>query len=436
MSWPRTLLRHLRQRWASLLVALAFLTVLFFHGSGDHVRFRLPYGFLGDEPHYLVALNSVLWDGDVELSNNYARASFGHVDSGLHRAGQILDRHTYLQSFVGRVYQQEALFGAFDDPKDYDASGRHRPRATRLPEGGVLLEEYSWHPSYPLFLFAPFLSVLPRTAVEPVVILLISALSFFAALRFRELCTAFVPNAFYADLAMLAVFIGTPALFYSRAFFPEAFFVILTVLACHSCFVRGNWLAPALLLMIAAALKPPAALLAVPVLVVTASRDWRKAIGVFAIVCVGVWFSFYELRVLKGVLQQGTVVDAERLLDRSSLAYMPWANLFHTRYGLLSFAPVLAVSVIGWIPLARRFPTEAGALLAGVVLNYTFLCLIPFYGSAYAGRYQVPFIPLLGVGFVGIWFYRQWLRRSFIVLFGAVFLWSAYLNIKGALWSI
>ncbi|MEY4547857.1 MAG: hypothetical protein RL685_4052 [Pseudomonadota bacterium] len=434
MTWLRTLVRHLLLRWATVLVALAFLTVLFFHGSGERLKLRLPYAFLGDEPHYLITLNSVLWDGDVELGNNYARAWLGHVDSGLHRAGQILDHHTYLHSFGGLAYQQETLFGAFEDEKDHDAWGRQRPKAQRLPEGGVLLEEYSWHPSYPLYLLAPVMSMLPRTAVEPVMILLISALSFLAALRFRELCTTLVPSALYADLAMLAVFIGTPALFYSRAFFPEAFFVSLTVLACHSCLVRGSWLVPGLLMMLAASLKPPAALLAVPVLVITASRDWRKALGIFALVCIGVWFSFFELRVLKGVLQQGTQVDAGRLVDRSALAYMPYANLFHERYGLFRYSPILAVALIGWLPLIRRFPRESSAMLAGVVLNFTFLCLLPFYGSAYAGRYQVPFIPLLGVGVVGLWFYRQWLRRSFLLLFGAVFIWSMYLNVKGALW--
>ncbi|MEY2935565.1 MAG: hypothetical protein RL033_6314 [Pseudomonadota bacterium] len=434
MIWLRTLVRHLRARWAALLVAAAFLTVLFFHSTGQGLKFRLPFAFLGDEPHYLVTLNSVLWDGDVELGNNYARAWMGHVDSGLHRAGSMLDHHTYLPSFGGGVHQQDALFGAFDDEKDLDAWGRPRSRALRLPKSGVLLDEYSWHPSYPLYLLAPVMSLLPRTAVEPVMILLISALSFLAALRFRELCTTLVPSALYADLAMLAVFVGTPALFYSRAFFPEAFFVSLTVLACHSCLVRGNWLVPGLLMMLAASLKPPAALLAVPILVITASRDWRKAIGIFALVCLGVGFSFFELRVLKGVLQQGTLVDADRLMDRSALAYMPYANLFHERYGLFRYAPILVVSLIGWLPLIRRFPRESSALLLGVVLNYTFLCVLPFYGSAYAGRYQVPFIPLLGVGFVGIWFYRQWLRRSFLSIFSVVFLWSAYLNVKGALW--
>jgi hypothetical protein len=435
MTRLRKLLRLLGQRWAALLLLATFALVVFTHGSGRRLQASLPYVFMGDEPHYLVTLNSVLWDGDVELGNNYARAWLGHVDSGLHRAGQILDHHTYLHSFTGVAIQQETLFGAFDDKPDHDAAGRIRPRALRIPETGAQLDEYSWHPSYPLYLLAPVMSVLPRTAVEPVMIILISGLTFLAALRFRELCTTLVPSGFYADLAMLAVFIGTPVLFYSRSFFPEAFFVILVVLACHGCMVRQRWLLPGLYLMIAAALKPPAALLAVPVLVMMASLDLRKALAVFVLVCLGAGFSFLEVRLLKGVLQAGTLVDADRLMDRTSLAYMPYANLFHPRFGLLHYAPVLALSLVGWFPLSRRFPKESGALLAGVVLNYGFLCLISFYGSAYAGRYQVPFIPLLGVGFIGFWFYRKPVRRVLLVAFAVMFLASAAINLEGTLWS-
>jgi hypothetical protein len=435
MSRLRNLLRHLGRRWAALLMLAGFLTILFVHGDGRRLHVSLPFVYLGDEPHYLVTLNSILWDGDVELSNNYARAWLGHVDSGLHRAGQILDHHTYLHSFTGLAIQQEALFGAFDDEPDHDAAGRKRPRALRIPKTGALPDEYSWHPSYPLYLLAPVMSLLPRTAVEPVMLMVISALMFLAALRFRELCTLLVPSGLYADLAMLGVFLGTPVLFYSRSFFPEAFFVILLVLACHGCMVRQRWLVPGLCLMLAAALKPPAALLAVPVLLLMASLDLRKALAIFVLVCLGAGFSFLEMRVLKGVLQAGTLVDADRLIDTSSLSYMPYANLFHPRFGLLRYAPVLALSVLGWVPLARRFPKEAGALLAGVVLNYAFLCLIPMFGSAYAGRYQVPFMPLLGVGFVGFWFYRESFRRALIVVFTLVFLVSAAINFKGAIWS-
>ena len=59
----------------------------------------------------------------------------------------------------------------------------------------------------------------------------------------------------------------------------------------------------------------------------------------------------------------------------------------------------------------------------------------PMFGSAYAGRYQVPFMPLLGIGFVGLWFYRQPYRRPLVALFMAVFLVSAFINFKGTLWS-
>ena len=340
-----------------------------------------------------------------------------------------------MRSFTGVVYQQKTLFGAFDEKTDLDAAGRPRPRAKRIPAGGLLPAEYSWHPSYPLFLLAPVMSLLPRTAVEPVMIMLIAALTFLAALRFRELCAMLVPSALYTDLAMLAVFLGTPVLFYSRAFFPESFFAILVVLATHSCFVRKRWLAPGLYLMLAASMKPPAALLAVPVILLAASVDLRKAAAIFGMVCLGVWFCFFELRVLKGVLQSGTVVDADRLIELSSLGYMPYANLFHPRYGLLRFAPVLLLAVPGWIALSRRFPKEAGALLAGVVLNFAFLCLISFYGSSYAGRYRVPFLPLLGVGLVGIWYFHSTVRRVLLVAFGVLLVISVAINLEGTLWA-
>jgi len=435
MTWFGIILRHLRRTWAMLLVFSALVTIVFIHREGERLAVRVPYVYLGDEPHYLTNINSVLWDGDVEVGNNYARGGLGHVDSGSHRAGQLIDHHTYVHTFSGIVYQQISLFGSFGDRADRDAAGRPRPIVREIPKSGILPTEDSWHPSYPFFLAAPFLSLLPRTAVEPVIICLIAAFSFWAALRFRELCTVFVPSRLYADLAMLAVFVGTPVFYYSRSLFPESIFVILVVFACHGCIVQRRWLVPGLCLLLAAALKPPAALLAVPVILLLASMALWKAVAVFGLVCLGAGFSFFELRFLKGVLQSGTVVDADRILHLATLGYMPYANLFHPRYGLFVFAPVLALALVGWVPLARRFPKQAGALLAGVVLNFGFLCLIWFYGSSYGGRYQVPFIPFLGLGLVGIWFYGSAARRVLLVVFAVLLLISMAINLQGALWS-
>jgi len=425
--------RWLVRRWAMCVVVAAFTTVLFVQRSGRRLHLGLPYVYSTDEPHYLTGLNSVLWDGDAELSNNYARTNWGHVDTGILRAGQLIDHHTYLPSFVGTVYPHSSLFGSFGVRADHDASGRRRPPVLRFPADGALPLEYSWHPTYPFFLVAPLLSLLPRTAVEPVLLCLLSALTGLAAWRFRELCTTLVPSGLYADLAMVGVFVGTPVLYYSRALFPECFFVILTVVACHAVMVRGRWFVAGLCFMLAAALKPPAALLAVPALLLLWRRDIRKSLLTFALVCVGVGFSFFELRVLKGISKGGGRVAAERLFDVSHLNYMPWANLFDRRFGLFTYAPVLAVALLGWLPLCRRFPYESGALLAGVVLNFAFACLIGFYGSSYGGRYLVPFIPLLGVGFAGIWLYPLLARRLLLVGFGALLVWSTLINLKGSL---
>jgi hypothetical protein len=428
-------LRFFRKSWAALLVLGWLALVVFVHRAGDHLVVRIPYTYLGDEPHYLVTINSILWDGDVELSNNYQRSILGKADAGVHRASQILDHHTYVHTFTGFVHQQNQLFGAFNDPPDRDAAGRLRPRPITIPKSGALPIEYSWHPSYQFFPLAPFLSLLPRTAVEPVLIGLLAAFTFLAALRFRELCLLLAPSRLYADLAMLAVFIGTPVLYYSRALFPESVFVILVVFALHACIARGSWLAAGVYLMFAASLKPPAALLAVPVILIVAGTRLWQAIAVFLLVCLGAGFSFFELRVLKGVLQQGTVVDADRLIQLESLTFQPYNNLFGAGYGLFTFSPVLAVALVGWVPLARRFPREAGAVLAGVVLHLAFLCVVPFFGSSYAGRYQVPALPLIGLGFAGLWFYRASLRRLAWVAFGVLFVISAFINLKGTLWA-
>jgi hypothetical protein len=436
MAYLRTLASHLVTKWALLLVAASFAVVLFAQRQNRHFRPGLPYVYMSDEPHYLVGLNSVLFDGDVELGNNYARVGLGHLDSGINRAGQLIDHHTYVHTFTGVVERHRNLFGSFSDPSDVDASGRRRNRAKHIPESGVLPNEYSWHPTYPFFIVAPLLSLLPRLAVEPVTLLLIAAATFLAALRFRELCMTLVPSVFYADLATIAVFIGTPALFYSRGLFPEGIFLILVVLAYHSCIVRGRWLWPAIALMLAAALKPPAALFAVPALLYMAGRRFWQTCVAFALVSAGALFSFFELRVLKGVLQRGTVVDADTLFDWSCLSYMPMANLFGDRFGLFTFAPVLGVAVVGWVPLAKRFPRESGAILAGVALQFAMQCTIGFYGSSYANRYFVPMLPALGLGLIGIWFYRHSVRRLLVSATIVLLFISALINFRGAIVSI
>lgn len=67
---------------------------VFFAGSGNSAASRLPRVLSGDEPHYLVLINSFLLNGDLELSNDYAAVHHGGTQAGLRYAGEALDDHT------------------------------------------------------------------------------------------------------------------------------------------------------------------------------------------------------------------------------------------------------------------------------------------------------------------------------------------------------
>jgi len=93
-------------------------------------------------------------------------------------------------------------------------------------------------------------------------------------------------------------------------------------------------------------------------------------------------------------------------------------------------SPVLAA---GQAALARRFPREAGAALAGIVLNFGFACLIGFYGSAYGPRYLVPIVPMLGFGIIGIWFYPRVVRCLLLAVLAGLLIWSVAINLQGSI---
>lgn len=52
-----------------------------------------PIVLSGDPPHYLVVLNSLIEDGDLEVSNNYRQAEQGDWDMGTAYRGRAIDHH-------------------------------------------------------------------------------------------------------------------------------------------------------------------------------------------------------------------------------------------------------------------------------------------------------------------------------------------------------
>ena len=93
------------------LVALTFLLATTVHAPSDEKEMRglpslrwnqfavgLPRALSGDSPHYLVAVNSLVEDGDFDLKNNYDQALGGDWDAGSRFRGVEIDRHVDVDS--------------------------------------------------------------------------------------------------------------------------------------------------------------------------------------------------------------------------------------------------------------------------------------------------------------------------------------------------
>src|ERR1700694_238254 len=130
-QWNRSLSRIIGNErvFLGLLAVLLLVPQVFNHLSG-HERLR-PTGArvcAGDEPHYLVMLNSLLNDGDLELANNYRSVHQGSFQAGESYAGSALDHHV-----VYFVRGERHWWSDFYDAEIWkrDANGSPVPTSTR-----------------------------------------------------------------------------------------------------------------------------------------------------------------------------------------------------------------------------------------------------------------------------------------------------------------
>src|SRR5262249_45684788 len=78
------------------LISLFLLLPLLFGSphSTAPLHLGLPRVYSGDEPHYLVIINSIILDGDLDLANNYAAIHMGSPQAGEDSSGRALIHHT------------------------------------------------------------------------------------------------------------------------------------------------------------------------------------------------------------------------------------------------------------------------------------------------------------------------------------------------------
>lgn len=387
-----------------VVAALLIFPITFNSKPGALPHPGAPRVISGDEPHYLIMMNSLVSDGDLNLANNYDSVQHGGKDAGqLPSELRAIEHHTRYAA----------------------ARGSKTPLAATVPE-------YSTHQPGLALLFAPMLYPFRGTNwLEPMAILCSTLAVIGAFFFFRRLLRHMQAEESAINLVSGLAFLGTTVWFYGHSLFPEAALLLCICGAYTLGISRGSGFLAGLFLGAAIQVKAYYLLFALPLgLDYLAHRHWRSALCYSAPVIASSALFLAQNQIFFGNWRN----SAQDFIP-GSLSEGSFGLLFSLKWGLLFFSPVVVFALVFWPSFIRSHPREA--LLLGSAFSINFL-LISYYRVWYGGncvgpRYLVPFLPFLFVP-LALRAYSPFAWRPFAKLaFAFLAILSIYANADAAI---
>lgn len=338
----------------------------------------------GDEPHYLVATQSLMGDRDLKVANNYA-------------AGD------YLQYFAGRLqphYLQRSAAG--------EIYSIHSPGVSVI----VL----------PAFAIAGYLgAVLTMIAISA----LAAALTWTVAWRVSS-------NAAAAWTGVIAVFLTAPMLFQSFTIYPDsagalmvigAVWLIVRLLDADdpgqpTLLVTGGGLA--LLPWLHTRFAILAASLGVAVIALLARRRLRPtrmaAFLTVPAVAAAAWFSYFWI--IWGTPSPFAPYGRDMESSVSYIARGLAGLFFDQQHGVIATAPIFAIALIGMWRLTRERRALAVVLLCTAIPYVVAVSTYAMWwgGTSAPGRFVAAVLPLAAVLIALAWVSYPRLRTAMLLL--------------------
>jgi hypothetical protein len=352
-----------------------------------HMEITSPTVTSGDEPHHLMVVNSLLFDHDFELQDDYKRAETGMDAGGI----PLLDHHTII------VNQRTGAHGTwFEHHLD--------PDLTPGPD----VYEVSSHPmAYPALLAALIFPLHPKmddvqrdASLAMVLICWLGAI--FTFLLAREVGL----GSGYALLATAVLALASPWLIYNRSFFAEPAIGLSAVIALYALESERPVLAGSAAAA-AAFFKPPMAVIGVGFVIDRILRKrWREVIvllsvlGLFGLILVTFNYWLARTLIISGNLSGPWPFGTNTAHDFRTLG----ETFIASENGLFIWAPwtIFAIFPIGKafcsIDARPRFLREMSLPMA---MQLAVLAASNFeVGSCVGPRYWVPFLPWMAVAAV------------------------------------
>lgn len=434
------------RRWglaAAVAALVAILALPFVAWSPEGgVEWANPASYSGDEPHYLMVVNSMLFDRDLDLRDDYERVRTGSTDAGRRFRGAQLDHHTIvLDRGAGRVAPWVAIFDPVrpigcrpGDPSCGGFARLDRHRFLRLDR----TVERSAHPvGFPAVLAALMAPTMPDSGDIEVRAALIIALLGWAGLILVFATMRRMGHTPAVALAATALTAASPYLVYARSYFAEGVIATSLVAALWGMTTRRPLVA-GLAISVAVWIKPVFVLLGIVWVAVAWARRRRiesvllaAAVGIGSIAFLA--FNYWQARtpLISGVYGWMGISEAAQLPR----------TLISREYGLLWFAPWTAIALVAvgltWWRLARGRPSRLDWTATSIpVFLILFALHAPLGSTCYGPRYWVPLLPFLAIAAVDLASEvrgHRWMGRAvMIALLGTAAI-SAVLAVTGAI---
>ena len=357
-------------------------------GLGFYVVER--HAVSGDEPHYLVMINSLLFNHDLQLQTLYDDVERGGPEGGVIASERrlhgdiILERHTIV---VNQVTGHRAM----------GTMKNRNPEAEFAPSPDVY--EIPVHPAgFPMLMALAVAPMQPRAReVEPDVGFILMLVAWLGIVATYLVGRQVGMGRGWSMLAASMLFAASPWLAYSRAYFAESSIGLALILGLWA-LVSDLPILAALAAAAAAIMKPGFALVGAGFLVEEVrEKRWKDAIKiglVLGLPALEFLASNFWLHRRFLVLSLEPSFQLRQLVD----------TLVDPAEGLLLYAPW---TIFGFLACARAFPSlSEDSRLARTMALPLFLFLIVLgsigfgAGWCYGPRYWVAFLPWLALGTV------------------------------------
>lgn len=379
------------------LLFLAALALIFIWGVTE-IEYTPGYGFQivprqaysGDGPHYLIIINSLLFEHSLEVQGAYDRALPGALGAGAVR--RLPDHHTIL---VNRRTGDHALWM-------YSIAGVVIRNPKREFQPGPDVYEVPAHPiAFPALLAAVLAPFHPSLVeVEPEVGIVLLLIGWAGTLATYLIARRGGLSRGYALLAAGTLLLASPWLSYCRDYFSETTIGLCLVLSIWS-WSDDRPVAAALFAAGAAIIKPSFAVVGAGFLIESIRerrlRDALKMAAVLGVCALALGAFNYWLAgtpLIAGSEAWPLATNLEPLHD----------TLLDSTHGVLVFAPWTIFAVFAIAHAFDRFDADSVMLrrMAWPMMLYLFLLAITGFGpgACYGPRYWVPFLPWLAVATV------------------------------------